>query len=151
MTNFKHHFQVFIILFIILTFFSCSSDIDFTPPAGFTGMAITHYSFGKMIIDGKNHKFDLSISPNGSIQGFTIVDHLIDAHNIKQFITDDVKTLIIGNGYSSMANVTSDTYKLIEKIKANGIDVHILPTSKAVKLFNSLSKKGLLSFFHLTC
>ena len=151
MTNQKSKFQIFLYFLLTLVFLSCSSDVDFTPPVGSTDVAITHYSFGKMTIDGKNYGYDLSISPKGKIQGFSIQDHEIDFQSIKNVITDDVKTLIIGNGYSSMAILPSDTLEFLEKLKIKGIEVHIVSTSEAVNLFNSLSKKGLLVFFHLTC
>jgi hypothetical protein len=151
MANQKSTLQIFFCLFFILVFLSCSSDVDFTPPAGNTDVAITHYSFGKMTIDGKNYDYDLSISPKGKIQGFSIQDHQINLQSIKNAITNEVKILIIGNGYSSMATLPSDTLKFLENLKTKGIEVHIVPTSKAVNLFNSLSKKGLLVFFHLNC
>jgi len=151
MTSLKTHCCIIICLFIGLTFFSCSSDVDYTPPAGSTDTAITHYSFGKMTIDGKTHEYDLSICGEGKVQGFAVEDHQIDIHNIKRLVTGEIKTVIIGIGYSSMANLTSDTLRFVEKLKAKGIEVHVMSTGKAVNLFNSLSKNGLLAFFHLTC
>jgi hypothetical protein len=144
-------FQISFYFFFTLVFLSCSSDVEFTPPAGSTDLAITHYSFGKMTIDGENYDYDLSISPKGKIQGFSVQDHQINFQSIKNVITDEVKILILGSGYSSMAILPSDTLEFLEKLKTRGIEVHIVPTSKAVNLFNSLSKKGLLVFFHLNC
>ncbi len=151
MTNQKSLFQMLFCFLFTFVIFSCSSDVDFTPPAGSTDMAITHYSFGKMTIDGKNYDYDLSISTKGKIQSFSVQDHQINVHPIKNAITDEVKTLIIGNGYSSMVIMPSDTLRFLEELKAKGIEVKLVPTSEAVKLFNSLSKKGLLVIFHLTC
>ncbi len=114
-------------------------------------MAITHYSFGKMTIDGENYDYDLSISPKGKIQGFSVQDHQINVQSIKNAMTDEVKTLIIGNGYSSMVILPSDTLDFLEELKTRGIEVKLVPTSEAVNLFNSIIKKGLLFIFHLTC
>lgn len=151
MTNQKSIFQLFFCFLFTLVSLSCSSDVDFTPPAGSTDMAITHYSFGKMTIDRENYEYDVCISSKGKIQGFSVQDHQINAQSIKNVITDDVKTLIIGNGYSSMAILSPDTLKYLEKLKTKAVEVHIVKTSQAVNLFNALSKKGLLAFFHLTC
>ncbi len=151
MTNQKSIFQIFFCFLFTLVFLSCSSDVDFTPPAGNTDLAITYYSFGKMTIDGEIYDYDLCISPKRKVQGFTVQDHQINVQSIKNVITDEIKTLIIGHGYSSMATLPSDTLNFLEKLKNKGIEVHTVSTSEAVNLFNSSSKKGLLVFFHLTC
>ncbi len=47
----RYILQIIFCCCVTLTIMSCSNDIDYTPPAGSIGTAITHYSFDKMAID----------------------------------------------------------------------------------------------------
>jgi hypothetical protein len=150
------HYLANLILFLSIIFLipACSSnDVDYTPPPGSTETAITHYAFGKMIIDGKTYGSDLAIQPGGKVSrwSFEASTHEITSENLNQYISDQVKTIIIGKGYASNAYLSSSAKALIEKLKAKGTMVHVLPSSKAVMLYNSSSKEGLLAFFHLNC
>ncbi len=132
---------------------ACSNNVDFIPPPGSTEIAITHYSFGKMIIDGQSHNGDLAILPEGKLHGwsFDYDSHEIIPENFKALITDEVKIVIIGTGYNGAAFLAAKAKEFVELIRAKGIQIHIMPTRNAVKLFNSTSKKGLLACFHLNC
>jgi hypothetical protein len=139
---------------ITLCIAGCSDDVDFTPPAGNTKTAITHYSFGKMVIDGQDQVSDLVILPGGKVRywGFDPDNnHIFSKKIIEDLITDKVKAIIIGTGYNGAASLNNEAQELVEQIRGKGIQVHIMPTSKAVKLFNASSKKGLLACFHLNC
>jgi len=61
------------------------------------------------------------------------------------------KAIIVGTGYNGAASLNTEAKELVDQIRAKGIEVHIMPTSEAVKLFNKTSKKGLLACFHLNC
>jgi len=153
MTFLRCTLQIILCFCIILHIAACSNDIDYTPPAGSTERAITHYSFGKMIIDGHKHNTDLAILPDGKVcsWSFDYDSHEIVPGDFKALITDDVKTVIIGTGYNGLASLTPKAKELFDQIRAKGIQVQVMPTSDAVKLFNGSSKKGLLVCFHLNC
>lgn len=144
-----------IILFfgLALNIVGCSNNVEYTPPEGSTEIAITYYTFGRMVIDGKDYNGDLAILPGGNIQdwSFNGVTHLISSNDFKSLITDEVEVLIIGTGYNGAASLTAEGKEEVEQIKARGIQVQVMPTSDAVKLFNASSKKGLLACFHLNC
>lgn len=139
---------------IIILAFACSSgDIDYTPPPGSTETAITHYSFGRMAINGKTYGSDLAILPGGKVcrWSFEASSHEICAEHLNDFISDQVKTLIIGKGYGGRATLTSSARDRIDKLKSKGVMVHIVQSSEAVVLYNASPKEGLLAFFHLNC
>jgi len=106
-----------------------------------------------MVIDGKDHHSDLAITPDNKLQGwsFDYNSHIIDDWNFKKLINNDVKTLIIGTGYNGAASLSTMAIELVEQLKAKGIQVQIMTTSDAVRLFNKISKKGVLACFHLNC
>jgi len=153
MTVFRYIPQIIIFISFILNIAACSNDVDYEPPSSNTGIAITHYSFGKMVIDGKDYNNDISISLEGKVKGwsFDYDSHLIEARDFKKLISGKVKTLIIGIGYHSAASLSSEAIAYIEQIKSKGIEVKVLSTSKAVKLFNASAKKGMIAYFHLNC
>ena len=136
-----------------LILFACSNNVDYTPPAGNTDIAITHYSFGKIVIDGETYTSDMVIASGEKVSSwsFDYESHYIDPHNIKPHITENAKEMIIGIGYNSAASMSSESLQFIKDLKAKGILVQILSTSEAVKLFNISDKTELLAFFHLNC
>ncbi|MFC1843218.1 MTH938/NDUFAF3 family protein [Thermodesulfobacteriota bacterium] len=139
-----------IILFISLFLFaSCSSETTFTPTAGSQGPAITSYSFGKMIVDGKTYTNELQILPTGIVKKWSPSDpHYILPVDIGEIVNTSIKTLIIGNGANGEAAIPDETVKFL---KAKNIRVHIMNTHEAVKLFNESSKEALGAIFHLNC
>jgi len=132
----------------------CSGgNVDYTPPAGDTDMAIIHYSFGRMVIDGADHHADLTVAVDGSIGtwGLDFDTHVVTPGDLKHLLGEEFKTLIIGAGYNNRVQLGEDTKKLLETLRAKGKKVHVLRTSDAVKKFNALSKEGLIACFHLNC
>jgi len=138
-----------ILLFSVLIFVSCSSETTFIPTAGSKGPAITSYSFGKMIVDGKTYTNELQILPNGTVKKWSPNDpHYILPADIEEIVSSSIKTLIIGNGANGEAAIPDETIKFI---KAKSITVHIMNTHEAVKLFNESSKEAMGAIFHLNC
>ena len=147
-------YRIILYLSIIIVASACSSgDVDYTPPPGSTETAITHYSFGKMVINGKAHGSDLAILPGGKVchWSFEVSSHEISAEHLNGFISDQVKTIIIGKGYGGRVTLTSSARDRIDTLKSKGIAVHVIPSSEAVLLYNASPKEGLLAFFHLNC
>jgi hypothetical protein len=133
-----------ILLFLcVLVSVSCSNETTYNPPAGSKETAITHYSFGKMVIAGKTYTNELQIFPNGTIREWSPGDpHYILPTDIKDIVNSGIKTLIIGTEANGEAAIPLET---------KNIKVHILNTHKAVKLFNESIKEAVGAIFHLNC
>ena len=142
-----------LIILSTLLFFACSNDVNYAPPPGSNETIITHYSFGRMVIDGQNHEGDLIVRPGISVNSwlFDTESHDVFPTDLEHLIDDSTTTLIIGTGYSGRANLTEETRTFINRLHAKGVEVHVLPTGEAVKRFNATPKKGLLACFHLNC
>ena len=138
----------FVLLCII--FSGCSiPDVNYTPPPGSNETAITHYSFGKITVDGKAFVRDIAILPDKSVQHWDVkTHHRVQSVDIKNIVDDTTKTFIIGTGADEGCAVLDET---VDYIKSKGIELHILNTYKAVRLFNKLPKKGLSACFHINC
>ncbi|MCP3871204.1 MAG: hypothetical protein GY703_24510 [Gammaproteobacteria bacterium] len=150
--TFRRYIQNFVLFICVsLALSSCSKDVDYVPPAGTTDMAITHFSYDKLVIDGEKYDIDLVILPGGRITGwgFDRSTHVIAPADIRSHITDEVNTVIIGSGYHGEGILDNEAAELVDQLGSQGISIHLLPTSDAVNLFNTSPKQGLLAFFHV--
>ncbi|XP_075448751.1 mth938 domain-containing protein isoform X2 [Ascaphus truei] len=70
--------------------------------------------------------------------------------DLEEVTKKGVQTLVIGRGMSEALQVPSAT---VEHIKAQGIDVLVFQTEKAVKEYNTLASQGVRvgGVFHSTC
>ena len=133
----------------LLLFTSCSSETTFTPTAGSKGPAITSYSFGKMIVDGKTYTNELQVFPTGVVKKWSPQDpHYILPSDIEEIVKSGIDTIIIGTGDSGNAGVPEKTLNFL---KSKSITIHVLNTHKAMELFNSSLKDKLGAVFHLNC
>ena len=127
----------------------CSPDVNYTPPAGSSEIAITHYSFGKIVVNGRTYENDIVIFPDSTVQNWQAsINHSIRLVDTKALLTGPVKKLIIGIGFNNGCSVTDD---IAEQAASKNIELHILDTREAVKLFNASSKDGLSACFHVNC
>ncbi|NWF97512.1 MAG: hypothetical protein HXY52_01050 [Nitrospirae bacterium] len=111
---------------------------------------IEHYSFGKILIQGKQYTSDVIIYPDRvdaswwREKGHELsIDDLKDVFNVKPEI------IVIGTGYLGLMKVPQKTIGYIE---TKGIKVYIERTSRAVDIFNRLQKNlKVVATLHLTC
>jgi len=153
MISFSHITKLFLFFFLTLLLPACSNDVNYEPPEGNSEPAITHYSFGKMIINNQEYAGDLMISQGRKVSTWLFDNntHVIEQEDLKRNITDGIKLLIIGTGYSGQAVLSEKAVRFVEYLKTKGIQVHISSSSEGVKFFNSSPKEGMLAFFHLNC
>jgi len=152
--NVMNRFLVVPILLIGLLFATtCGSSVDYTPPAGSTDTAITHYFFGKMTIDGKDYDGDLTLLPGGEVKGWPIDlgTHMLQPDDLAPLLNDQVKTVIIGTGNAAAVELGDEMQKLLDDLRQKSVRVFIDNTVEAVKQFNATPKEGLLACFHLNC
>ncbi len=152
--NTMNRFWVVPILLIGLAFATaCGSSVNYTPPAGSTETAITHYSFGKMTIDGKDYDGDLTLLPGGEVKGWPIDlgTHMLDPEDLAPLLNEQVKNIIIGTGNAGAVEIGDEMQKLLDDLRKKGVRIFIDNTAEAVKQFNATPKEDLLACFHLNC
>lgn len=127
-----------------------SKEVNYTPPEGSAGPAINHFSFSKMVVDGQEfNEMDIAISSGGKVAPWQIGSvHVVAPADIDALIGPDTRVLIIGTGANGVTKVRADA---LAGARAKGVEVHVLDTAAAVKLFNSMPKKGLAAAFHTGC
>ena len=116
-------------------------------------MEIEHYSFGRMIIDGKTYTSDLKVI-RGSVypSWWRKEGHVLHLSDIEDVIQASPKILVVGLGASGVMRLA---HGLIDELKALGIECRAYPTGRAANLFNELVQKvgveNSAGAFHLTC
>lgn len=127
----------------------CSAEVNYTPAEGSSEIAITHFSFGEIVVAGKTFEDDVVIFADGSVRTLaTRLNHVIQLRDIEDLISGPVKMIIVGTGTAKKCSVTDEIKQYAASRK---IEVHILDTFEAVKLFNASDKAGLAACFHVTC
>ena len=113
-------------------------------------MKISHYSFGRIVVDGKSYTSDIIIYPDRVEDSWWRKEgHNLSLDDLKGVIDAETAVLIIGTGYNGLMAVPEET---VEALTSRGIEVHPLPTVQAVELYNRLEKDGnVIAALHLTC
>lgn len=113
-------------------------------------MKITHYSFGKIIIDGKTYNSDVIIYPDRVDSSWWRKEgHYLQIVDLKDVISAKPSDLIIGTGYYGAMEVPGE---VIEFLKSKGIEICIEKTARAVELYNEGAQKApTIAALHLTC
>jgi hypothetical protein len=113
-------------------------------------MKIDHYSFGKIIIDGKAYTRDLIIYPQRIDSSWWRREgHLLQIEDLSEVIKEKPDILIIGTGYNGVMKVPEET---VANLRSKGIEVIIKKTTEVVEVFNNMKKdKKVIAVLHLTC
>ncbi len=114
---------------------------------------ITHYSFGRMEINGDSYNEDLIIKEKQVFphwwrkRGHNIE---LSDFDLKRQLSPDLETVVIGTGYHGLVKLESDFKEYLGK---NNIKLEAYPTSEAVNVYNKYLGEGkkVLGAFHLTC
>jgi len=113
-------------------------------------MKIDSYSFGRIVINGMIYTTDVIIYPNKvDATWWRREGHLLQQVDIEEVLKVKPELLIIGTGYAGVMQVPRET---IDRITAQGIEVKVAETSKAVQLYNNLQgARNTVAALHITC
>jgi len=112
---------------------------------------IDYYDFGVIVIDGKEYRHDVVITPRGVVPNWWRIEgHRLQLADVRDYLAEDVEAVVIGTGYSGLMRVDPD---VVAEFVKRGRQVFIERTSRAVELYNELVSKGkkVIAFLHLTC
>lgn len=112
---------------------------------------IDAYSFGQIVVSGKQYTSDLIIFSDHVRDGWWRKEgHRLCIEDFKEALEDEPEVLVIGTGHPGLMKVPPDTRESIESM---GIEVIIQPTGQAWQTFNKLLREGkkAVAAFHLTC
>jgi hypothetical protein len=112
---------------------------------------IERYAFGQITVDGQTYTRDVIITPDRVWDGWWREEgHRLSIADLEEALKAQPKVLVVGTGYYDMMQVPSETR---EKVRKRGIDLHVLPTRRAWKLYNQLAsgERKTVAAFHLSC
>ena len=111
---------------------------------------IDAYHFGRIVIDGTTYSSDLIIFPDRiEAAWWRREGHVLHIEDIKSIVAAKPDVLIVGTGKYGVMTVPHETRAYLH---ANGVDVLVEPTDKAVELYNYYAgAKKVVAALHLTC
>jgi len=116
---------------------------------GERSVRIEHYSFGKIVIDGKTYTSDVVLYPEMvDASWWRSEGHCLRVEDLRQVLEARPKVLIIGTGYSGLMVVPEETMRAV---RSRGIDLRIQKTKEAVEAYNNEKEKAVIAALHLTC
>lgn len=114
-------------------------------------MKIEEYSFGRVVIDGKEYNDDLILFQDHIIQDkwWRSQGHLLKYKDLDEYIEEyNPQEIIIGTGYYGTMDIDDSC---ASRLKEKGIKVTEGRSKEMVDKYIESDKYGLMACFHLTC
>jgi hypothetical protein len=110
---------------------------------------IEGYEFGRVLVDGHEHRQDLIVLPGRVVAGWWRREgHGLVLDDLEEVLDELPAHLVIGTG--AYGRLEPDPAAL-DALRARGIEVDALPTGDAVRLFGELEPAQTAAALHLTC
>jgi hypothetical protein len=107
------------------------------------------YSFGHIVVDGKEETNDLIVLPGRVVTNWWRREgHSLAIEDLDEVQDDLPEKLILGTGAHARLRPTR---AVIEELERRGIDVEVLPTDEAVRRYGELDERHAAAALHLTC
>ena len=116
-------------------------------------MKITDYSFGRITVDGQTYTSDVIIHGDDiNDKWWRDTGHRLAVTDLADVVQDRPEVLIVGTGHSGQMEVPE---QVRHDIQSYGIELHVLRTGDAVRIYNELSQErgpeNVAAALHLTC
>lgn len=110
---------------------------------------LSGYSFGRIEVDGEEHRKDLVVLPQRLVAGWWRRDgHSLDIEDLADVMTELPDHLIVGTGASGRMRPDPAA---IDELRSRGIEVEVLTTDRAVARYGELDPRTTAAALHLTC
>ncbi len=116
---------------------------------------IENFKFGSIIIDGDMYTFDVIIRPDGRVKkrkkklskATYGTSHTISLEEARHIYKEEAPILIVGSGKFDRVRLSEEAEAFFN---SKGCNVEILPTPKAVRMWNETVGPA-IGLFHITC
>lgn len=112
---------------------------------------MAEYSFGRLVLDGKEYRRDLIVLPDRVIDNWWRREgHSLCMEDVEAVVRAGVDVLVVGTGASGVMQVPAQVRR---ELAGKGVRVIAAPTAEAVRRFEELRRQGekVAGAFHLTC
>ena len=112
-------------------------------------MRIDHYSFGRIVIDGKAYHSDVIIYPDRiRSDWYRTRGHRVGTDDIREILETRPSLLIIGTGAYGLVKIDQEVKDLLRK---SNIELIAKPTKEAREEYNRIKSEKVVAGLHLTC
>jgi hypothetical protein len=116
---------------------------------------INSFSFGFIVVDGKQYVNDVVILPDGTVKEregskARLGSHTITWSDVVRIANEQPEFIVIGTGTSALAKLSEDAGINLRQANLNLV---VLPSPQAVEKFSQLTDEGkrVAAFIHITC
>jgi hypothetical protein len=110
---------------------------------------IDGYEFGRVLVDGEEHRRDVIVLPNRVVGGWwRRSGHALVLEDLDEVLDELPQRLVIGTGADGRVRPDPEA---LAALRRRGIEVDVLPTGEAVGLFAQLDPTRTAAALHLTC
>jgi hypothetical protein len=110
---------------------------------------ISDYSFGRITVDGVEHKRDLIVLPGRVVSDWWRLDgHSLALEDLADVEAELPERLILGCGAQACLRPPAG---VIEELRSRGIAVESMPTAEAVRRYGEADPLTTAAALHLTC
>ena len=110
---------------------------------------IERYEFGRVLVDGREHTKDVIVLPDRVVGNWWRKEgHSLVLDDLDQVLDDLPETLLVGAGADERMRPDPGA---LDKLRARGVDVQVLPTDEAVRRYGELDPERTAAALHLTC
>ncbi|MGH2982570.1 MAG: MTH938/NDUFAF3 family protein [Solirubrobacterales bacterium] len=111
--------------------------------------SLEQYSFGRVVVDGAEHRRDLIVLPSRVVPNWWRRDgHSLAIEDFDEVIDELPERLVLGCGADSQLKPDP---AVLDALRERGIEVEALPTADAVGRYTELDPARTAGAFHLTC
>jgi hypothetical protein len=110
---------------------------------------IAGYGFGRVTIDGREETRDVIVLPERVVRGWWRQEgHGLVLEDLEEVLDELPERLLVGTGAYGQLQADPGT---LETLRAQGVDVEVLPTAEAVERYAQLDPRKTAAALHLTC
>jgi hypothetical protein len=107
------------------------------------------YSFGRLVVDGREHTRDLVVLPDRVVSDWWRRDgHSLAMEDLDEVLDELPARLVVGVG--AYGRLRPDP-EVIAALERRGVQVECLPTDAAVRRYGELDERQTAAALHLTC
>lgn len=110
---------------------------------------LDRYSFGRVMIDGREHTRDVIVLPDRVIANWWRGDgHSLAIEDLADVLDELPRHLLIGCGAEGRLKPDPSALQALER---RGVEVEVLRTGEAVRRYGELDERAAAAALHLTC
>jgi len=107
------------------------------------------YEFGRLLVDGEEHRRDVIVLPSRVVSDWRRRNgHELVLDDLAAVLDELPERLVVGTGAYGRVRPNPEA---LDTLRERGVEVDVLATGEAVRLFAELEPERTAAALHLTC